>query len=135
MLVPYGIAEIFEVVSDVASYQTFLPNCETSAIIETTATSYDARLELAGYRMTQVLVTRNTPIPLECIKLEQLEGPFTNFTAEWRFKDLGEGCRVSFDMTYELKHRHIGVVAQPMVQRAIEKVVDAFVQEVRRRHD
>lgn len=85
-------------------------------------------------RMKQLLLTRNTPHKNERITIEQLDGPFKTFTADWRFKDYGEGCRVSFEMACELESRFLEAGSQPLIQRAIEKVVDAFVAEVRRRH-
>ena len=131
---PFSVVEVFRVVNDVESYQDFLPNCRASNLVATSETSYDARLELAGMRMTQLLLTRNSPREYERISIEQLEGPFKSLTADWHFKDYGEGCKVSFDMACELQSSYLEVGSQPLLQRAIEKVVDAFVGEVRRRH-
>ena len=132
---PYAVTEIFDVVNDVDRYQEFLPGCRESAVLNATPTTYDAGLEVAAYGIHEKIVTRNTPTCNRSLKLELIEGPFAQLEGNWSFTDYGEGCRVSLELTCEFASRLLNVFSNTLMKRGIEKTVEAFIAEVRRRHD
>lgn len=132
---PFKVTEIFDVVNDVDRYHEFLPGCQSSVVLNATTTTYEARLEVAAYGIHEKIVTRNTPIGNRSLKLELIEGPFAQLEGKWTFTDYGEGCRVSLELTCEFASRLLNVVSNALMQRGIEKTIEAFVAEVRRRHD
>ncbi len=129
------MTEIFDVVNDVDRYQEFLPGCQQSSVLNTTTTTYDACLEVSAYGIHERIVTRNTPCCNRSLQLELVEGPFAQLKGKWIFKDYGEGCRVSLELTCEFASRLLNVFSNTLMKRGIEKTVEAFVSEVRRRHD
>ena len=129
------MSEIFEVVNDVEHYQKFLPGCQESTVLNKTSSSYDAGLEVSAYGVHERIVTRNTPISNQALKLELIEGPFAELEGNWTFTDYGEGCRVSLELTCVFASRLLNVLSNALMKRGIEKTVQAFVTEVRRRHD
>ena len=126
---------IFEVVNDVARYAEFLPGCQGSTVSEITPHSYNARLDVAAFGFHERIVTRNTPVCNESLKLELVEGPFAELEGTWHFIDYGEGCRVSLDISCEFESKLAKVLSGALMKRGIERTVEAFVVEVRRRHD
>ena len=132
---PFTVDEIFDVVNDVDRYQEFLPGCEASVVLNATTTTYEAGLEVSAYGIHEKIVTRNTPITNRALKLELIEGPFAQLEGNWTFTDYGEGCRVSLELTCEFASRLLNVLSNTLMKRGIEKTVEAFITEVRRRHD
>ena len=132
---PFTVLEIFEVVNDVRNYQAFLPGCQESEVLNETPTTYDAELAVSAYGIQEKIVTRNTPVPNTSLKLELIEGPFAELEGNWTFTDYGEGCRVSLELTCVFASRLLNVFSNTLMKRAIEKTVEAFVTEVRHRHD
>lgn len=128
------MTEIFDVVNDVDRYQEFLPGCQESSVLNATSTTYDACLEVSAYGIHERIVTRNTPICNQSLRLELIEGPFAQLEGTWTFTDYGEGCRVSLELTCEFASRLLNVFSNNLMKRGIEKTVEAFVTEVRRRH-
>ena len=135
MLVPYAIDEIFQLVNDVEGYEDFLPGCDKSVVLNPNSTSYEARLDLFAYGMHEQIVTRNTPNGNRTLRLELLEGPFKQLEGCWTFTDYGEGCRVTLDLMCEFQSKLLNAISPAFVKRGVEKTVEAFVKEVRRRHD
>ncbi len=123
------------VVNDVERYQAFLPACEHSKILNVMSSVYDAELIFAALGVQERVVTRNTPIGNRSLKIELLEGPFSTLEGTWTFKDYGDGCRVTLNLTCEFTSRLLSVFSSAMLTRAVEKTIEAFVLEVRRRHD
>ncbi len=113
----------------------FLPGCKDSEVLNETSTTYDARLDVSAYGIHEKIVTRNTPVLNTSLKLELIEGPFEELEGDWVFMDYGEGCRVSLELTCVFVSRLLNVFSNTLMKRAIEKTVEAFVVEVRRRHD
>ena len=132
---PFTVTEIFEVVNDVENYQMFLPGCQDSAVLNETSTTYDARLDVSAYGIHEKIVTRNTPVLNTSLRLDLIEGPFAELEGNWRFTDYGEGCRVSLELKCVFASRLLNVFSNTLMKRAIEKTVEAFVTEVRHRHD
>lgn len=132
---PYSIDEIFEVVNEVERYKEFLPGCERSTVLKVSQHSYEAQLDIAVFGLTQHMVTRNTPTCNRAIKMELVDGPFERLDGMWTFKDLGEGCRVTLSLECEFDAKLLRLFSTTLAKKGIAKTVEAFVGEVRRRHD
>lgn len=104
-------------------------------MVNATCASYDAKLELRGLGVHARMVTRNTPEPNQKLGIELVQGPFTELKGTWTFKDYGEGCRVTLNLTCEFESSLLSVFSNALLKRGIEKTVEAFVNEARRRYD
>ena len=87
------------------------------------------------YGFEERLVTRNTPVANESLRLQLIDGPFKHLDGMWQFIDLDVGCRVNLELDCEFESGLMRLVTSSLVKRGIEKTVTAFIQEVRRRHD
>ena len=135
MLVPHGVDAVFDVVNDVEHYQQFLPGCIDSQILPRNETEYVAQLDLSIRGLREKVITRNTLSPPHELKMRLVEGPFEYLTGVWQLVDLGEGCRVSLELDFEFESRLLNLSTGGLLQRGIARVVDAFVAEVRARHE
>lgn len=132
VLLPYAVKEVFALVEDVERYAEFLPWCERSEILERGCAVVVASLQVTVAGRMEEVVTRNLSHKRERIELNLVSGPFRSFEGSWRFVDLGEGCRVSLDLSFELSNRLLSVLAGRLKDVAIERVIDAFADRARK---
>ena len=127
-LVPYGAAEMYELVDDVESYPRFLPWCRAVevALREPDRTVATLHVDYRGVR--QSFTTENTQRHGERIAMRLVRGPFRHLAGEWRFAQLGEaGCRIDFALAYQLASPVLARLAGPVFDHIANTFVDAFV--------
>jgi len=62
-----------------------------------------------------------------------VEGPFRHFEGDWRLTPLGDiGCKVEFDLSYEIAAGLLDQVALPAVEFVSRSMIDAFVRRAER---
>jgi ribosome-associated toxin RatA of RatAB toxin-antitoxin module len=128
-LVPYGAAEMYELVDDVESYPRFLPWCRTVevALREPGRTVATLHVDFRGVR--QSFTTENTQRHGERIGMRLVRGPFRHLAGEWRFAQLGEaGCRIDLELAYEFASPVLARLAGPLFDHIANTFVDAFVR-------
>lgn len=87
------------------------------------------RIVVAG--QDEEMITSNKLQPNERIVMSLVRGPFRQFEGVWQFVDLGEGCRVTLDVSFELDSKLLSTIASRLKDRAIQKVIDAFAERAR----
>jgi len=128
VLVSRPAAEVFALVDDCERYPEFLPWCSAARVFERTGELTRARLDIDYHGVTSHITTVNRRHPPDRIDLEFSDGPFENFRGHWRFTPLGEsGCRVEFEVEYELANAALAGVLRPVFGHIIETLVDRFV--------
>ncbi len=60
------------------------------------------------------------------IDTRYLDGPFKHLESTWQFKDVDEGCEVSFSVDFEFKSRLLQGAAGMFFNEAMQRVVRAF---------
>ena len=131
-LVPYSAMQMYELVSDVASYSEFLPGCVGSAVLEEDGDLVEAALELSKGGITQRFTTKNRLVAGESIEMQLLEGPFKYLHGTWTFKPLGaEGCKVSLDLEFEMSNALFQMTLGAVFEQMTASMVDAFSQRAK----
>jgi ribosome-associated toxin RatA of RatAB toxin-antitoxin module len=128
-LVPYRAREMYALVADVQMYPCFLPWCSAVevAVNEPTRTVATLHIDYRGVR--QQFTTENANRPGELIEMRLVRGPFASLHGQWRFAALGDaGCRVEFDIAYELAGAVLGRLVGPVFNQIATTFVDAFVR-------
>jgi ribosome-associated toxin RatA of RatAB toxin-antitoxin module len=127
-LVTYSADQLFELIERVEDYPQFLPWCISTQLIERTADSVSATVEV-GIRDLRVRVTtRNNKRAPVFMAIHMEGGTFRHFHGEWSLRPLGDlGCHIMFHLQYELALR-AETLAGPLIERAADRMVDAFVQ-------
>jgi ribosome-associated toxin RatA of RatAB toxin-antitoxin module len=127
-LVPFSAEQMFDLIEQVEHYPQFLPWCTRTQLIERTEEMVSATVEV-GFRELHVRVTtRNPKRRPEWMAVQMQDGSFRDFFGEWKLLPLGTlGCRIDFSLRYELA-LHTEKLAGPLIDRAANQMVDAFVR-------
>ncbi|MEM7218213.1 MAG: type II toxin-antitoxin system RatA family toxin [Pseudomonadota bacterium] len=128
-LLPYPAAALFDLVADVRAYPEYLSAVHAIDVLEESPQTVVARVHAGGAGIEQTFVTRNTLERPGRIGLELVEGPFSAFEGEWRFRPLVaqdvEGARVTLDLRFEFARG--GRLFAGGLSRILERAADGLV--------
>ena len=126
-LVTHSAETLYRLVNDVEAYPAFLPWCAASGVIESSPSEMIAWLELRAMGVAYRFTTRNQLTPYTSILLKLEEGPFSRFSGEWRFQQLGDdGSKVSLDLQFDFRSRALALGIGSVFGEAADRMVDAF---------
>lgn len=129
VLVPYRAESMFDLIEQAEAYPSFLPWCTSATILERTDDWVGARLEFSYLNVRFAMRTRNPKRRPEWLQVRLVEGPFRRFHGDWHLVPLAEqGCKVSFDLSYETSAGLFDRVASAALDRVFGSVVEAFVK-------
>ncbi len=128
-------AQMFDVVTDVAKYQEFLPWCHESRVIEQSSGGMKASIgmSLAGFK--QSFTTHNVhvlkPDGARIVEMELLDGPFSKLGGIWSFEPIAgsekPACKVSLHLNYEIKSLLLQMAIGAAFEKIANSMVDSFV--------
>jgi ribosome-associated toxin RatA of RatAB toxin-antitoxin module len=129
VLIWFSAQEMYNLVTDVASYPQFLPWCEQASIIEHHEHGVTAEIgmSLAGFK--KAFTTHNTHIEGREVKIALVKGPFKELHGLWQFLPLGSerACRVELQLNYDFESM-FGALVGPVFDKIAGTLVDAFVK-------
>lgn len=132
VLIWYSAAEMFSLVTDVASYPQFLPWCDEAAVIEENAHGMTARIGLGMAGLKQSFTTRNTHVKDRKVSLKLVDGPFSQLDGQWDFTPVGKGteraCKIEFSLRYDFDNAALAAMVGPVFDKIAGSLVDAFVK-------
>ena len=131
-LVPYTAQQMYQLVNDVASYPEFLPWCSSASVLEDSDAVRVARVDISRGPLKQHFVTRNELTDGEQIRLNLVEGPFSQLQGHWEFTSIGDsGCRVTFSTQFSFKSVIMEKTIGPVFNDICSRLVDSFVARAR----
>ncbi len=133
--VPYSAAQMFDLVADIRRYPEFLPWCKALRVRSEETDEQGRGLVVAdmvarfkGFEerfTTRVTLDRSAL----AVDVAYIDGPFKHLVNAWRFKPLEDGgAQVDFDIEFEFRSRVLQLLAKTMLEKALLKLSDAFVQ-------
>lgn len=131
-IVPFSAEFMFDIVDRPEEYPLFLPWC-TSAILRERSemvTSAEIVIDFKGlnFRFT----TRNPKSSPDFMRIHLVDGPFSQFDGEWRFRQLSDkACQIDFSLRYEFRSSIVSSVSGRVFARIADTLVDAFVARAR----
>ncbi|CAN5382562.1 type II toxin-antitoxin system RatA family toxin [soil metagenome] len=132
VLIWYSAAEMFALVTDVASYPQFLPWCDQASVQDAHAHGMTAKVGIAIAGFSQSFTTRNLHEQDRKVKLQLVDGPFSRLEGCWEFTPLGDGvqraCRVELMLSYGFDSRTLAMLVGPVFDKIAGSLVDAFVK-------
>jgi ribosome-associated toxin RatA of RatAB toxin-antitoxin module/CRP-like cAMP-binding protein len=129
VLVPYAVESMFDLIEQAEHYPQFLPWCVSAKILERSDEWVAARIDFKYLHVRFGFQTRNPKRRPEWLQVRLVEGPFKRFQADWRLTPLGtQGCRISFDLSYEVSDGLLDRVAVRAVEMVSRSMMDAFVK-------
>ena len=132
VLIWYNPAEMYALVTDVASYPLFLPWCDHARVLDEDDAGMTAEIGIAFGGVRQTFTTRNTHTAAQAVDMQLVKGPFSRLDGHWRFMALGDGsqraCRVELNLNYGFDNATLGKLVGPVFDRIAGSLVDAFVK-------
>ena len=132
VLIWYDAAEMFALVTDVASYPQFLPWCDEAVVVEENAKGMTARVGLSMAGIRQSFTTRNTHEKDSKVSLKLVDGPFSKLDGYWDFTPVGNSseraCKVEFSLNYDFDNAALAALVGPVFDKIAGSLVDAFVK-------
>ena len=132
VLIWYSAAEMFALVTDVASYPQFLPWCDKSAVLSEDDHGMTAKVGLSMAGLSQSFTTRNTHVKDRQVNLTLVNGPFSKLDGQWDFTPVGKAedraCKVEFALSYDFDSVALAALVGPVFDKIAGSLVDAFVK-------
>ncbi|OOG39851.1 type II toxin-antitoxin system RatA family toxin [Polaromonas sp. A23] len=132
VLIWYSAAEMFALVTDVASYPQFLPWCDQAQVVEEDDKGMTANVGISIAGIRQSFTTRNTHVKDRKVSLKLVDGPFSKLDGHWDFTPLGDGteraCKVNFNLRYDFDNAALAALVGPVFDKIAGSLVDAFVK-------
>jgi ribosome-associated toxin RatA of RatAB toxin-antitoxin module len=144
VLLWYSPREMYELVTAVQDYPTFLPWCAQAEVVEQHEDGMTARLTLAKGGLRHAFTTRNRHRDGEQVRVELIDGPFSELEGTWLFVPVARGgvardadasaCRIEFDLRYAFANAALEALVSPVFDRIANTLVDSFVQRAEQVH-
>lgn len=126
-LLPYSAEQMFALVNDIAAYPQFMQGCLGAQVLAASPGEITARLELGKAGLRYSLTTRNTLQAPARMTMTLVDGPFTAFSAEWRFVPLAAGaCKTCLDMRFEFRAGLIDAALSALFEATSRDLVNAI---------
>jgi ribosome-associated toxin RatA of RatAB toxin-antitoxin module len=129
VLLWYSAPEMYQLVTDVPAYPTFLPWCAKAEVLAQDASGMQARLHLAYAGVKHAFTTRNLHDADRQLTITLVDGPFSMLDGVWKFTPVdAQACRIDFDLRYAFASPVLEAVVSPVFDRIAATFVDAFVK-------
>lgn len=132
VLIWYSAAEMFALVTDIASYPKFLPWCDQASVLEQDEKGMTAKVGLSMAGLRQSFTTRNTHIADRKVSLKLVGGPFSKLDGQWDFTTVGKdgerACKIEFSLNYDFDNAALAALVGPVFDKVAGSLVDAFVK-------
>lgn len=126
-LVMHSAAQMYELVNDVNRYQEFLPWCGGSRVLDQNQDEYTASVDIAFKGVRKTFTTRNRVIPDQRTDLTLLDGPFSDLSGFWAFKEVSpEASRISLELNFGFSSKVVEAVLGPVFRIIADSMVDSF---------
>ncbi len=132
VLIWYSAAEMFALVTDVASYPQFLPWCDQAQVLAEDNQGMTAKVGLSMAGIKQSFTTQNTHVKDSKVSLQLVNGPFSKLDGQWDFTPVGKNneraCKVEFSLSYDFDNAALAALVGPVFDKIAGSLVDAFVK-------
>lgn len=128
---PYTAQQMYDLVADVPRYPEFLPWNSAARVRRTypkgEATVMEADLVISFKVFRERFGSLVTLWPAaKKIETEYLDGPFRYLKSSWEFREVDEGCEVSFFVDFEFRNAILQGIIGVVFNEAMQRVVRAF---------
>ncbi|QMT61371.1 MULTISPECIES: type II toxin-antitoxin system RatA family toxin [unclassified Legionella] len=129
--VNYTCEQMFSLVNEVERYAEFLPYCAESLVHHRDEDEVQATLVIGAAGMSKSFTTRNMLQVNKMIEIRLVDGPFSHLEGFWRFDEVEEGCKISFDLEFEFAGRMFSMLLGPVFEQVTDKMVDSFCERAK----
>ena len=126
--VPFSCEQMFHLVDDVENYDKYLPYCSNSTEHYRDEDEVQATLVISAAGMSKSFTTCNRLQKNKMIEIRLIDGPFSHLEGFWRFEEVDDGCKISFDLEFEFAGKMLSLMLGPVFEQVTNKMVDAFCE-------
>jgi ribosome-associated toxin RatA of RatAB toxin-antitoxin module len=127
-LVSYSAKKMFDLVNDIEKYPEFLDGCTHAKVIEFNECHMKGELAINKMGIIQNFTTSNELVQSKKIKMTLVDGPFSNFYAEWHFTSLeDEACKIAFEVDFKIRSKMKEMAMSMVIKQISETMVNSFV--------
>jgi coenzyme Q-binding protein COQ10 len=124
---PYTPDQMFDLVSDVASYPQFLPWVQAIRVRSDSDSEMLADMIVGFKSLRETFTSRVTKHRPDSVHVDYVDGPLRHLSNDWRFRDDGAGgVLIDFEVDFAFKNRVFEMLAGQMFDRALRKMIGAF---------
>jgi len=132
-LVAYSAQQMFDLVNDVDKYDTFVPGCRRSKVLEQSDTFMKATLLLNKAGIEQELITLNKLESGRSIDMTLGKGPFKSFSGGWTFTPMDEdSCKIELKLDFTFNSRLVEFAFGKVFKALANSMVSAFTQRAKK---
>ena len=122
---------MYDLVADVANYPKFLPWTAAARIRSITDKGDHSEMLadlVVSFKVFRERFGSSVTLWPEDMKIDTryLDGPFKHLESTWIFKDVADGCSVSFEVDFEFRNRLLQGAAGMFFNDAMLRIVRAF---------
>ncbi|HEX4389415.1 MAG TPA: type II toxin-antitoxin system RatA family toxin [Steroidobacteraceae bacterium] len=131
-LVSQPPGRLYGLINDIESYPQFLPWCTHARVLTRSPQEIVATIGVRQGPLEGEFTTRNILSPEKGIRMQLVSGPFRTLDGEWLLTPVdANGCRVEFTVRFAFKNRLTGALFEPLFEKTVGSLVDAFVRRAR----
>ncbi len=131
-LVMHSVAEMYQLINDVPSYPSFVPDCSDSKVISSDENSVTAALLVSKGGLNKWFTTQNTLVPNEQVVMKLVDGPFKKLTGGWTLTSLSdEACKISLALEYEFSNKMYDLAFGRVFNHMANNMVQAFTKRAK----
>jgi ribosome-associated toxin RatA of RatAB toxin-antitoxin module len=128
-IVAFTAKQMYELVDNINDYHLYLPWCSKSEEHKRSDNEVTATLSINAQGMEKSFTTRNTLTPHSQIELNLVDGPFSHLTGYWRFCDTDEGCKIDFELNFEISNKILAMFIGPLFEKTAGTMLEAFCKQ------
>ncbi len=126
-----NINEVFDVLNNVDDYESFIPFCSHSEIIDEQDNAITASLKLSFLGSSSEFITQNEFKRNKFIDMNLVKGPFNSFNANWLFHAISEDeTQLTFKMSYSINNPITDLIISKNIDTVSERIIEAFKKKI-----
>ena len=125
------VDDVFNILNDIDGYDSFIPFCTDSKIINERDDRITASLRLSFMGTSTEFISENKFKTNECIDMNLVQGPFNSFKACWLFKPINEQeTQLTFKMSYSISNPITEVLFSKNIDVVSQRIIEAFKKKI-----
>jgi len=123
----YSAEQLFDLISDVASYPEFLPWCRAARVQGVTEKGFNADVVIGFKLFRERFTSRVRLVRPKEITVDYIRGPMKHLYNHWRLEELSDGsCFLDFEVDFEFKNGMLEEMMSGLFEKACHKMMTAF---------
>jgi len=128
--VSFTPTQMFDLVSDLAKYPDFVPNCSDMTLTDLPGEGKclaDMHVSFGPISQAYESEVHADRADMSVTAISE-EDPFSYLESVWKFTETEGGAHIEFSVDFAMRNRLIAAIAEPLFTEKQREVVDAFIE-------